>query len=545
MKLTPLKDLKVFLGILAAVSIPAGITLSTIDTARRVISPVEHSSPLGYTWSLLLFLVPVAAIVIWLFKYQEEKMIRKSFWISLLLLIPLGFILDIFFGLTFFTFNNPGATLGINVYGFDLATMSWHKEIPIEEFIFYLSGFVAVLLIYIWCDEYWLGAYNVPDYSSQCRKVDKIVKFHLPSLQIGLVLIGLGILYKYFASHHYQNGFPGYFTFLVIASFVPSAAFFKTASPFINWRAFSFTFFLVLLISLLWEATLAAPYQWWGYQYNQMLGMTIDAWTGLPIEAVLVWMAVTFTTVIFYETTKIWLYSGHELSELVHRIIDKISLILQQDPRLKFVVMTMLVALGCDLIAWAVHSGWVGAAAITYGLNLWIIYYLYQTRDRFMMRLYVFGLLVGFGELPTDYLAVAVQKTLVYAPNEPFIWESPLYMPFAWAIIFFQIGYIAYWLLQRVGLKKAAIYTGLLGAVNIPMYEFIAKQAGFWYYRDTWMVLFDSTPVYVIAGEFLITLVLPYIVKQLHDSNEWVAGWAFLMSVWMFIATMISFQIFG
>ena len=78
MKLTPLKDLKVFLGILAAVSIPAGITLSTIDTARRVISPVEHSSPLGYTWSLLLFLVPVAAIVIWLFKYQEEKMIRKS-----------------------------------------------------------------------------------------------------------------------------------------------------------------------------------------------------------------------------------------------------------------------------------------------------------------------------------------------------------------------------------------------------------------------------------------------------------------------------------
>src|SRR5512133_722452 len=74
----------------------------------------------------------------------------------------------------------------------------------------------------------------------------------------------------------------------------------------INWRAFSFTFFLLLLISLLWEATLALPYGWWEYWPSTMMGLHIRAWSGLPIEAVFVWFAVTFTTVITYEVIKIW-----------------------------------------------------------------------------------------------------------------------------------------------------------------------------------------------------------------------------------------------
>ena len=80
---------------------------------------------------------------------------------------------------------------------------------------------------------------------------------------------------------------------------------FPTALPFINWRALSFAYLLLQLVSLLWEATLAAPYQWWGYRAEQMLGLTIGAWTGLPIEAVVVWMATTYTTVISYEVVKV------------------------------------------------------------------------------------------------------------------------------------------------------------------------------------------------------------------------------------------------
>ena len=89
-------------------------------------------------------------------------------------------------------------------------------------------------------------------------------------------------------------------------SFVPSAGFFRTAQPFINWRAFSFTFFLILLISLLWEVTLAIPYGWWDYRLPAMMGLAIPAWRGLPVEAVCVWITVSFTTVIVYEVIKIW-----------------------------------------------------------------------------------------------------------------------------------------------------------------------------------------------------------------------------------------------
>jgi hypothetical protein len=52
--------------------------------------------------------------------------------------------------------------------------------------------------------------------------------------------------------------------------------------------------------------TLALPYGWWEYRGNILIGLQIGAWSGLPIEAVCVWLAVTFTTVITYEVIKIW-----------------------------------------------------------------------------------------------------------------------------------------------------------------------------------------------------------------------------------------------
>jgi hypothetical protein len=59
-------------------------------------------------------------------------------------------------------------------------------------------------------------------------------------------------------------------------------------------------------MSLLWEVTLALPYGWWEYRKNILIGLHIGAWSGLPIEAVCVWLAVSFTTVITYEVIKIW-----------------------------------------------------------------------------------------------------------------------------------------------------------------------------------------------------------------------------------------------
>lgn len=296
------------LVVLAAMLIvPTALTLSSVHHPGVFSVRSDNPTPYGYTWSLLLFIVPIAVLGGWFVRRPELRFPRRAFWLTLAILVPLGFVLDLLFGNAFFVFNNHGATLGIMVPAVG-------GPLPIEEFVFYLSGFMAALLSYIWADEYWLRAYNVPDYAEAARSVRRIVRPHYPSLLFGLALIAAAAAYKRFFSDS-AEGFPWYFTYLTLAALVPSAALFHTARSFINWRAFSFTFFLMLLISLLWEVTLALPYGWWGFRPEAMIGVPIGAWYGLPIEEPLVWMAVSYATVIVYEVIKVWLALGPRAPE--------------------------------------------------------------------------------------------------------------------------------------------------------------------------------------------------------------------------------------
>jgi hypothetical protein len=286
---------------LAMVAVPAAITLRTVHTPASISISIPNPTPYGYTWSLLLFVVPILVIGAWLVPTERVRIPRRAFGRTILLLTPIGFGLDIFFASRFFTFPNPGATLGIE-------TPVVGGVVPIEEFFFYFTGFVAVLLIYLWLDEYWLAAYS-PPHTREPDYSQRLLKFHPLSLVAGLVLVAVGIVYKKLYSP-YPEGFPGYFIVLILGCVVPSAGLFDSARRLINWRAFSLSIFMILLISMFWEATLAVPYGWWGYQHNQMLGIFIGAWSGLPIEAVLVWIAVTYTTAIVYAVIRLWLASG-------------------------------------------------------------------------------------------------------------------------------------------------------------------------------------------------------------------------------------------
>jgi len=292
------KSFYVVFAIAASLIVPAAIALRTIVHPAILQATSDNPTPLGYTWSLALFIIPIGVLAWWFARRPDLKFPRKAFLRTIAVLAPLGFVLDLLFGNAFFIFPNKAATLGCNVPALGGA-------IPIEEFIFYLTGFMLVLLSYIWCDEYWMAAYNVPDYTEAARDITRIVRFHFGSVVLGVVLIAAAILYRKFVSNA-SEGFPWYFIYLICASLIPSAGFFYTAQRFINWRAFSFTFFLLLLISLLWEVTLALPYGWWEYRSNILIGLHIGAWSGLPIEAACVWMAVTFTAVITYEVIKIW-----------------------------------------------------------------------------------------------------------------------------------------------------------------------------------------------------------------------------------------------
>ncbi len=289
-------------AMLAIVAVPVGITLHTVRDPAAIFLSSSNPTPFGYSWSLLLFIIPILVIGGWFLPSEQVRIPKRAFWRTLWILVPIGFGLDFFLAHSFFEFKNSGATLGIGAPAIG-------GGVPVEEYIFYFTGFLAVLLIYVWLDEYWLAEYNFTDCNDAERQIVRLLKFHPASLIVGLALIAIAILYKKQFSHS-PEGFPGYFTVLVIGGMVPSASLFPTARQFINWRAFSLTIFMILLISLFWEATLAVPYQWWGYQQKEMMGISIGAWAGLPIEAVLVWIAVTYGTTIVYEIMKVWQASG-------------------------------------------------------------------------------------------------------------------------------------------------------------------------------------------------------------------------------------------
>ena len=101
---------------------------------------------------------------------------------------------------------------------------------------------------------------------------------------------------------------------LVIGALLPSSVLLPSARPVVNWRAFSLTIFMVLLISLLWEVTLALPYGWWNFQDDQMIGLRITAWARLPIQEVILWITVSYISVLVYETVKRWQGSGRSVT---------------------------------------------------------------------------------------------------------------------------------------------------------------------------------------------------------------------------------------
>jgi hypothetical protein len=294
---TPRQSAWLVAVMLLLIVIPAGITLHRVRVPATITLSSANPTPQGYTWSLLLFIVPIAVIGGWFLPQERLRIPRRAFWLTLAILVPVGFAMDFFFANRFFLFLNPGATLEIHAPAIG-------GVIPIEEYVFYFTGFLAVLLLYVWTGEYWLAAYCVPDPHPDAARMRRLLNFHPESLAAGIVLIAAAIAYKKFVSP-VPDGLPGYFIALAAGVTVPSMALYPAARNFIHWRALSLTLFMILLISLFWEATLAVPYGWWSYRPEQMTGIFVGAWARLPIEAVLVWISVTYTTAIVYEVLKL------------------------------------------------------------------------------------------------------------------------------------------------------------------------------------------------------------------------------------------------
>jgi hypothetical protein len=93
-------------------------------------------------------------------------------------------------------------------------------------------------------------------------------------------------------------------------------------------------------------------------------------------------------------------------------------------------------------------------------------------------------------------------------------------MPLAWEVVAVQFGYIGLRLSERFG-RRGLLAVALLGAINIPFYEEMAKRIHWWQYHGCRMISF--TPWYIIVGEFGIALALALLARTLRRGSWRVA----------------------
>ena len=201
------------------------------------------------------------------------------------------------------------------------------------------------------------------------------------------------------------------------------------------------------------------------------------------------------------------------------------------------------VLIGWSLIASILQSGPVAASIITYGL--YVFYWLYGLRYKnpLILRLVVFGTIAGILELVTDHYLVSTIDSLVYPGNEPMIWSSPLYMPFAWSNVLVQLSFVGVLLTRKKGLLIASVILCIAGGMYIPLYEHLAKDAGWWWYHQNVSMIFNA-PVYVIVCEALISLSLPaFIHYSEHHNFKKTVYLGIAEGVWILASAHMAFAI--
>lgn len=300
--------LGIYWGLLLTMLVPFGLTASRVLVSMTPPDFGASPSPLGYTVSLLIFIIPLLAFAVWLKTHPNYAVEKKVYLYTVLGILIFGSLLDLFLGFGFFYFPNRAAVLGVRLPAFSWTTRTWVPAyLPIEEFGFYLFGGTYMISLYLWGILYWFKRYNPQNHANVCKSLDKIVSFNYKNLILCLLLCVLGYVYKkHFGSH--PEGFPGYFTFLVLLACLPCMVLYNVTRALINWRAFTFMSFTLLLVSIVYEVTFGVPYGWWKYHPDAMLGLFVSAWSGLPIEAIMLWVAAGFGTVLIYEALRIFFY---------------------------------------------------------------------------------------------------------------------------------------------------------------------------------------------------------------------------------------------
>ncbi len=201
--------------------------------------------------------------------------------------------------------------------------------------------------------------------------------------------------------------------------------------------------------------------------------------------------------------------------------------------------LMMIWALGSSIL----KAGALSASIITYLCFVAFIIYAIVRNSRLIYLLLVFGLMGGILELWADHYSVAGIHALIYPKNEPMIISSPLYMPFAWANVFVQLGYYCLLLIRWKGVLTSSIIMAIAGGLYIPFYENFAKDAGWWWYQHVSMIW--NAPYYIIICEALISLLLPVCIYLIASKRNYVLAivLGILEGLWIMGSAVLAYAI--
>ena len=188
--------------------------------------------------------------------------------------------------------------------------------------------------------------------------------------------------------------------------------------------------------------------------------------------------------------------------------------------RLRVVLWTMFNAVA-GVILFSRLPGSDGRSAAAIGLlnNAILVGYTLRRRDPVTARLLLFGLTTGVAELAADAWLVDVTRTLDYSvSHSAMVWRSPWWMVMAWEFVALQFGYIGLRLGERFG-ARGFLLGGLLGAVNVPFYEEMARRLGWWRYGGCPML--SDTPYFIILGELLLLTSFGVLARSVREGPAW------------------------
>ena len=216
--------------------------------------------------------------------------------------------------------------------------------------------------------------------------------------------------------------------------------------------------------------------------------------------------------------------------------------ITQLDMAIFFVILADYILTSIDAVTRWVYVGFLDLL-LTALLLLFLLFM--RTFRPLLSRLMVASLVAGICELFTDASGQYFVHSLIYPIGELTIWTSPLYMPLSWLVTLTYLGYIGWRLRALLGLRFAILVCGLLGAIDIPLFEEISYYGGWWRYEPT-RIMLGHTPAYVALFEGFIVAVLPLLFDRLERRTYLetiILG--FIIGIWMAIAALTAWLLLG